>query len=379
MEKYLDKYLKYKNKYLNLKKILVGGNEVKTNLSSSDKKIFIISSHHNRMVTMIFDFLQKMGLPIPRYIGDGLDPEIDRSDPSLPPNQQKFILDNCTTLKIIKEGDQVKISMLYPESRVKEESKSKTDIDGLNLHIIWPEYPDNLIVYLVRHGEGEHNIFDIKKSPYSTYSEEKIKELLLDPELTTKGDVQAIECAGKIFLDINKLYNESNVQIYFGCSYLKRTLQTVYMIRQIFIILNKLKCIIDDKIYVIPCIQEMIRPMMTKYQIVDKKKNQPLDKILVRLSLDPFESDISNYAPLYSKITPFDKKKVQYLIYENTPKCHDIENIVESCKTYLDCEVIWTHYIDVYRIIKEKNKSCADITVIKAICNFYDFLFRNEP
>jgi hypothetical protein len=362
---YSDKYLKYKNKYLNLKKMLAGGIHSKSN----DKIIFIISSHHNRMVTMILDILQTMGESIPRYIGDELSPEINKS---LPLNQQKFLLDNCTTLKIMKEGDKVIIKMLHPETPSKEDYKSKADINSLNLQIIIPEYPDNLIVYLVRHGEGKHNVFNIEKPPYNTYNEERIKDLLLDPELTSKGEEQSIECASKILIDIYELYNNSNIRIYFGCSHLKRTLQTVYLIRKKLINQSMLKCTIGDSIYVIPCIQEMIRPVMTQYQLDNTHG-------LVGLSLNPFESDISKYAPLYNKITvfPVDRmERVQHLIYENTPKCYmndGIDNIThENCLSYI---TDWSHYINVHSNKILKQSDCADVSVLTAICNFYKFLF----
>ena len=117
----------------------------------------------------------------------------------------------------------------------------------------------------------------------------------------------------------------------------------------------------------------MIRPAMTKYQIDNSEG-------LVGLSLNPFELDIRNYAPLYNTPIPFpadNLEKVKHLIYENTPKCYindRIDNIThENCESYI---TDWTHYIQVHTNKIFSQSDCANVSVLSAICNFYNFLFN---
>ena len=83
------------------------------------------------------------------------------------------------------------------------------------------EFPSDLIIYLVRHGEGKHNVLDASMN--DSY----------DAELTPKGKSQIIEASIAIKNDIekdNETFENKNYKIFLGCSHLKRTWQTVYNI-----------------------------------------------------------------------------------------------------------------------------------------------------
>ena len=375
---YQEKYLKYKNKYLDLKKQIGNGNSTNNN----NKIIFIISSHHNRMISMIFDILSQMGKSIPRYNGDNIEPPLENNTEN--PHKVSFILNNCTTLKIFKENNDIKINikMIYPfDNNPKSKFKNIEFINNYNLSLILPDYPDNLIIYLVRHGEGYHNISN------NNLSLEKI----IDAELTENGIVQVNNCSTEIINDIKNSYENYNIKFYFGGSHLKRTWQTVS------IILNKFKeskfkesnqYYIHEMIYIIPCIQEMIRAPNTEYQYIKCKEVNNDGKIvnLMGLSLNPLLEDAlssdnnkiyKTYKPLFNNSINENNLDTKRLLLENTPKCYMINkkfynNNLDYCNYYNNIKINWDYYKHIYKNIS--NDKCSQISILSSICRFYYYL-----
>ena len=303
------------------------------------KKIFIISSHMNRMVITIFETLVLMGQKVPEI---------------------NFVLDNCAILKINKVADNVTIQMMYPIINSNPSRfRSLDQINELSLSFLMPEFPSDLIIYLVRHGEGFHNVAGT------------CMEAIHDAELTPKGKEQILPASDAIQQDIQQdivRMAYENYKIFLGCSHLKRTWQTVYNLYNKFS--AELKEKVHREIFIIPCLHEMIRQMNTP-------QHYGMDNEYKRVALNPFYSE-DQYHERYkgvltkSDITDEELKKV---VLENKPKnnIHDgIRDIVYSEDANDEITLNWSFYMDTHA--KKSYESCAEITVIKAICNFYIFL-----
>jgi bisphosphoglycerate-dependent phosphoglycerate mutase len=308
------------------------------------KKIFIISSHMNRMIITIFEILTLMGQKIPEI---------------------NFVLDNCTILKINKEGDIVKILMLYPiVNSNPARFRSIEYINELELSFKMTDFPSDLIIYLVRHGEGKHNVLDATM------------EDSYDAELTPKGKSQIIEASIAIKNDIekdNETSENKNYKIFLGCSHLKRTWQTVYNIYNNFPI--ELKEKVYEQIYIIPGIQEMIRQIYTPQHY---EKDSPYK----RVALNPFYKE-SEYREKYEgKLTKLGltDEELKKIVLENKPKNNIYDGIHE---TYYQDEgkvilLNWNFYLNTHKSKGITYEDCANETVIEAICNFYTFLLDNQ-
>ena len=326
-EIYFKKYLKYKSKYSKLMN-LVGG--------VPEKKIFIISSHHNRMVITIFETLVLMGQTIPEI---------------------SFNLDNCTILKIDKVAEDVKIKMISPVVNTDPKYRSICQINELQLSIPMSEFPSDLIIYLVRHGQGFHNI--------SGSSEADIHDAVLTP--TGKG--QVLLASRAINQDIDKLPNK-NYKIFLGCSHLKRTWQTVYNLYNN--LSSELKEHVKKEIFIIPCLHEMVRQINTS-------QHYQHDSPSKRTALNPFLAEEKYKGQVTHSNISADELK--HVLLESKPKNNIYDGIKEHSYQETDSEVInlnWSYYTDIHMTEKKSYEHCAEITVIKAICNFYNYLQTNR-
>ncbi len=309
-------------------------------MSSGTKTIFVISCHMNRMVIALFESLVLMGVKVPEI---------------------NFVLDNCTILKIEKVNDKVIITMKYPTVNSNPARfRSLEQINELQIAFIMPEFPENLIIYLVRHGEGFHNV--------TGTSIEKI----YDAELTAKGKEQILPASDEIQKDI-RLSGYENYKIFLGCTHLKRTWQTIYNLYEKFS--EELKSKVHNEIFIIPGLHEMIRQMNTPqhYECGSPQK---------RLALNPFypEDEYHRYKGTVTKsdITDEELKKI---VFENKPKNNIFDGIVERTYQETGKEEInlnWLFYEETHITRGITYEQCADETVIKAICNFNDYLQRNK-
>jgi hypothetical protein len=329
---YFKKYLKYKSKYIK-KNNLVGG--------VPEKKILIISSHMNRMVIKIFEMLVLMGQKVPEI---------------------NFVLDNCTILKIDKVADMVTMRMLYPTVNSNPARfRGIEQINELALSIPMADFPLDLIIYLVRHGEGFHNVAGSSI------------EAIHDAELTPKGKAQILPASEVIRQDITSMGFES-YKIFLGCSHLKRTWQTVYNLYNGFT--PEFKGNVHKEIFIIPCLHEMIRQMNTPQHF--ESGSEPK-----RLALNALLPE-DQYQRLRGAVTKPDitDEELKKIVLENKPKNNIHDGIHETeYHEEADSEVIrlnWSYYIDMHLTKGIPYENCADITVIKAICNFYTFLQETD-
>jgi bisphosphoglycerate-dependent phosphoglycerate mutase len=329
---YFKKYLKYKSKYSNMIN-LVGG--------VPEKKIFIISSHMNRMVIKIFEMLVLMGQKVPEI---------------------NFVLDNCTILKIDKVADMVTMCMLYPTVNSNPSRfRGIEQINELKLSIPMADFPADLIIYLVRHGEGFHNV------PGSSIA------VIHDAELTPKGKEQIIPASQAIQQDIETM-GYTNYKIFLGCSHLKRTWQTVYNLYNIFS--PNLKDVVHKEIFIIPCLHEMIRQMNTPQHYEQESPHK-------RTALNPFHHEGEYQARYKGAVSKPDitDEELRKIVLENKPRNNIHDGITERSYQETDSEPIplnWSFYEDTHIRKGITYEQCADITVIKAICNFYDYLKTNS-
>jgi hypothetical protein len=308
------------------------------------KKIFIISSHMNRMIITIFETLSLMGKKIP---------------------EMNFVLDNCTILKINKEDDVVKIRMLHPIINSNPSRfRSIEYINELELCFNMIDFPSDLIIYLVRHGEGKHNVVDANI------------EDIYDAELTPKGKLQIVDTSIAIKDDIkkdNEAAENKNYKIFLGCSHLKRTWQTIYNLYNQFPI--ELKEKVNEQIYIIPCIQEMIRQIYTPQHY---EKDSPYK----RIAFNPFYNENEYREKYEGKLTKLGitDEELKKIVLENKPKNNIYDGIHETY--YQDGGKIiplnWNFYVDTHKVKGITYEDCANKTVIEAIYDFYTYLLDNH-
>jgi hypothetical protein len=197
---------------------------------------------------------------------------------------------NCAIIRCYSEkinnGISTKFQMIYEgELGNKKSEKNYWSINGINnfnnessfkdgIKINGPTYelyklykiPLDTEIYLVRHGEGYHNIKmkqkiigiirDLSKKKYveNRANENEIKDAILNDS----GWKQAKKAGDKLIETINNIKND-NTQFYYVASELRRTMETS-LILQIMIQrkLNKIDIPIPIKIHIIPCIHELL-------------------------------------------------------------------------------------------------------------------------
>jgi hypothetical protein len=243
---YYKKYIKYKNKYLQYKRILHGGTQ-------PPLSVIVLASHQNA-ISEFFSVLIT----------------------NFAKTRKKF--KNCACLEISKVGNVVKVSMIYQgELDPKDTSKKQEHyftIDEFNKqeykftqeHV--SKIGNNVKILLVRHGNGPHNAqTGVLGAIIKTIDE----ETYTDPLLTQLGISQA-ERASQIIINTIKSYGECNIKL--CSSRLRRAIQTAgiigYHISQTKILTESMKL----KVVIIPGVEE----------IVDSKGNTECTILLVGLN-----------------------------------------------------------------------------------------------
>lgn len=203
------------NKYLQ-SKCFIGNDNILNN-----KKIIISGTHNNRLECFFNKYLS---------------------------HSKHF--SNCAIIRCYNNNGKINFSFIYSGDHndssywLLEEFNNTLNDVKININI-----PEDIEVFLIRHGKGVHNRDSLlDKLYYHSFS----KHNVIDPSLDQIGVWQAT-AAGK-FLNsyINKRYN--NPKIYYTASHLIRTQQTVGIIMEQMNKLNTKTPII----YIAPCTDELI-------------------------------------------------------------------------------------------------------------------------
>lgn len=164
------KYLKYKKKYLDLIKLKIG-QRYKTSLNleggasttaaeednKEKKRILILSSHQNKMTAMIYNLLFNNNDELENYITRWKQLH-NKNDMTNIQVLTQFGFDNYGTLKIDKiNAINIRIQIIGGDR-----FNFRNFFSSPELILPMNTFPENLIVYIVRHGEANHNILNTK-------------------------------------------------------------------------------------------------------------------------------------------------------------------------------------------------------------------------
>ncbi len=301
---YFDKYLKYKNKYLELKN-LIGGNP---NLNN----IILIATHSYRLQCILNTL---------RVVSINSKVDIKR-------------FKNCAVVRVYRGPNgntcvQIIFVGIFKGPLDPSDTSHFEEIDKNNfiLEISNPEYsiPENTEIYFIRHGEGEHNLKTIKD-----------ESLLLDAKLTEEGNKQARE-AGEFLNTYFTSRNISNTLKYYFCaSDLHRTRETIGNIKDV---LNSKGRKHPDtnfnKIFVLSCLHEITPKEREKGHATEALCDNP----------DKLAPNTHAY---------------------NMPKCVNLSNSNPDVKKDEGCTKINTTVID-WSKYDTHRKNCASKNIIKEI------------
>ncbi len=242
---YYEKYIKYKTKYFKLKN-LIGG---------TSKNIIIVATHSYRL-QCILNGMRKISKQFQEH-----------------PEQYKYIkrFKNCAIVRIFRNLEYICVQLIY--QGIYDEYNDETDdthyelgdIHTFKLEINITQYPTysippNVEIFLIRHGEGIHNVISkeekekLKENPINN-KVLFVKQNLKDARLTDKGNKQAFIAGHKLNTYLNNNFKTFNNNYYFCASDLYRTQETIGNIKYV---LNKsIKGKFRDPIYIISCIHEI--------------------------------------------------------------------------------------------------------------------------
>jgi hypothetical protein len=163
---------------------------------------------------------------------------------------KKFM--NCAIILIYSDNlnqKEVKIKMIYRGEIDKNENKDinlyydVNEFNNLNLKSTKLIIPPGLNIYLIRHGQGFHNLNNTLMKRLKAMNN---KEILKDPQLTLKGIQQSKNVGKFLFQNYPDIKNNT---LYF-CSVLLRTRETITNI------LGELN-LFNQEIIILPCSHEI--------------------------------------------------------------------------------------------------------------------------
>ncbi len=218
--KYYKKYIKYKNKYLQYKRILYGG--ISQIIQSQPQpqpqpplSVIILASHQNTMGEFLSVLVENFAK-----------------------TREKF--KNCACLEIAKDADGiVRVSMVHegeldPQDTKKdpklyftpdEFNKQQYQFNLNNASKINVNIGDNVKILLVRHGNGPHNAHTGLEG---AIAKSKDEETYTDPLLTPLG-ISQVERASMSIIEKITSYNRQ-CTIHLCSSRLRRAIQTAGII-----------------------------------------------------------------------------------------------------------------------------------------------------
>ena len=237
--KYYKKYIKYKNKYLQYKRILHGGTpqQLPSQPSQPPLSVIVLASHQNA----IGEFLS--------VLVEGF-------------TETRKKIKNCACLEIAKVDGIVRVRMVHqgeldPKDKKKEEDYftikefNSKNYQFKNEHE--SKIGDNVKILLVRHGNGPHNAHPgimggiVKISDGETYT---------DPLLTSLGISQA-ERASHLIINTIRSYRRQ-CTIHLCSSRLRRAIQTAAIIGYNISRSNIPNVSMVLKVIIIPGVEEVV-------------------------------------------------------------------------------------------------------------------------
>ncbi len=222
------KYLKYKSKYINAKREILGGSII---MQPTNNNNIILCGTHNNRLQCYFKYINRNN-----YYQEY-------------PNKS---FNNCVIIRCIREDNKIRFNMIYEgESNgddivsVCSMTDSCWDILSFNnyfnnyLYDVDIDIPPNTEIFLIRHGLGVHNKMNLL---------EKILNTKNDSQLDPVGLEQAVRAG--IFLKGYFANFYKNVNVIFMASYLMRAQQTIALIMKMLGM--------NETIYIVPCSHELI-------------------------------------------------------------------------------------------------------------------------
>ena len=214
---------------------------------------------------------------------------------------------NCAIIHIKSENNKLIFNMIYEGTIDGEKEDLKlfwtiADFNNYSKSINSPSTNKHIEIFIIRHGQGIHNIEHTKRvimalkniAQIPIKGTKKLNEAheFIDAELTHDGILSAIEAGKQLHKFLNNKILLTMENVILGASKLRRTRQTIsYLMNEV---LKSFKFSISKlKIYIFPCVYEVAT--------VDKKGN----------------------CEEYS----FNRKLRKQLAYENKPKCISIDDI----------------------------------------------------
>jgi hypothetical protein len=241
-------------------------------------------------------------------------------------------------------GDGVEFKMVYEGDLMEGEPTeywSQTEFNKLELScngklpICLNNHENGLkqnYVYLIRHGEGIHNLSGRTERIFDINGEFK------DASLTFRGYEQAKYAALKLLkYELEGLNKKYSVHYYFGSSHLYRTRQTIAIFQQVLGI--------NQTIYVLPCAHEL--PFNENGKCDDSWKN---GKELTKENKPKCSYDTPNL---------LNKEKCNTVIQICLPTNKDEDDICKSGKYTVD----WNFYERFYDT--SSNESCENTDLVE--------------
>jgi broad specificity phosphatase PhoE len=223
---YFEKYVIYKTRYIELKK--------KSTQNPNIKHVILVATHSYRLQCI----LNRLRIMSTNKKMNGI---------------KRF--KNCAIVRIFRNYDENTYVELFfegiydgPLDKTDKSHFEKKDTQNFLFKIENKDYtiPNDVEIYLIRHGEGEHNI---------ATGEQKhtLNDTLKDAKLTYNGNKQARTAGDKLnsYFSIRKF----KPTYYFCASDLSRTQETIANIKYVLNKANKGEK--ENPIYIIPCIHEI--------------------------------------------------------------------------------------------------------------------------
>jgi hypothetical protein len=225
---YFEKYLKYKNKYIELKK-LSGG-------TPNTKHMIFVATHSYRLQCILNSM---------RIHSNKKDIDIKR-------------FKNCAVVRVFRNGNNTQVQLIFEGiydglidpndiTHFEQTDRNKVLFTIDNTYFLIPK---NVEIYFIRHGEGIHNT--------TPHDERDINaRLLIDAKLTKSGKQQALKAGNYLNEYLNEYLNGRQIdnQYYFCASDLHRTHETIGYIKHV--LNNNKKGNGETPIYIISCIHEI--------------------------------------------------------------------------------------------------------------------------
>jgi hypothetical protein len=236
--KYYKKYIKYKNKYLQYKRILYGGTQPpQPQPSQPPLSVIVLASHQNA----IGEFLSVL---VTNYA------------------KTRKKIKNCACLEISKVGKDVKVRMIYkgeldPKDTSKKQEHYFTIKKFNNQNYKFKnEYVekigDNVKILLVRHGNGPHNS---QTGIMGGIVKIRDEETYTDPLLTPLGIKQAERASNSIISKIKSYRGQCTIHL--GSSRLRRAIQTAGIIGYHILQTNIPNVSMELRVIIIPGVEEI--------------------------------------------------------------------------------------------------------------------------